>query len=48
VLPEGTLLLLGVDPAAYLQTSEAQLELWDSLKCAMNASHALLGSFVGW
>jgi hypothetical protein len=40
-LLEGTLLLLGTDPAAYPQTPEVQLELWDSLKTASLAGAVL-------
>jgi hypothetical protein len=42
-LLEGTLLLLGTDPAAYPQTPEVQLELWDSLKTASQA-----GAFLSY
>jgi hypothetical protein len=41
VLLEGTLLLLGVDPAAYPQAPEVQLHLWDSLVSAFTSATLL-------
>jgi hypothetical protein len=38
VLLEGALLLLGADPAAYPQTSQAKQQVWDSISNTMQAA----------
>jgi hypothetical protein len=48
VLLEGSLLLLGADPAAYPQAPEVQQQLWDSLKDANMAACFLVAVLGGW
>jgi hypothetical protein len=46
-LLEGALALLAVEPAAYPQTQDVQLQLWDSLRAADQAAISLARDLGG-